>query len=101
MVVVLKEAPGVRKRELEFDFGTLAVKNRGSQGNLVTKHKVQKVVRGRRAPCKCGFAVRTKRTGRDKKDAGARMPGSSLVYWSLRSFAPFPALRAGYAARLS
>ncbi len=47
VLVTLKDGQAVRKREIEFDFATLAVKNRGSQGNVVTKHKVQKVVRSK------------------------------------------------------
>jgi topoisomerase IV subunit A len=45
VVVTLKDGAGVRKREVEFDFAMLAVKNRGSQGNTVTKGKVQKIVK--------------------------------------------------------
>ncbi len=47
VMVMLKETKGLRKREIEFDFASLAVKNRGSQGNIVTKNKVQKVVKVR------------------------------------------------------
>ena len=43
--MILKDGQGARKRELDFDFSTLAVKNRGSQGNTVTKLKVQKVIK--------------------------------------------------------
>jgi topoisomerase-4 subunit A len=43
--ITLKETPHLRKREMEFDFATLAVKGRNSLGNLVTKHKVQKVIK--------------------------------------------------------
>ena len=45
VVAHLREGQGARNREIEFDFGMLAVKNRLSQGNIVTKYKVQKVVR--------------------------------------------------------
>lgn len=44
VLVTLKEGQGVRKKELHFDFSTLAVKNRNSLGNRVTKFKVQKVI---------------------------------------------------------
>ncbi|MDB6171042.1 MAG: hypothetical protein JWL59_353 [Chthoniobacteraceae bacterium] len=47
LVVHLKEGPGIRIREIPFDFATLAVKNRTSLGNRVTKNKVQKVTRGK------------------------------------------------------
>lgn len=51
VIVHLKDGQGARNRELEFDFATLAVKNRLSQGNIITKYKVQKVtkVSGRNA----------------------------------------------------
>jgi topoisomerase-4 subunit A len=45
VTVYLKESQGARKREIDFDFSTLAVKNRLAQGNMVTKYKVQRVVR--------------------------------------------------------
>lgn len=45
VAVMLKDGQGARKREIEFDFATLAIKNRGAQGNIVTKFKVQKVAR--------------------------------------------------------
>jgi len=42
-LITLRDGQGVRNREIEFDFSTIAVKNRLSQGNIVTKFKVQKV----------------------------------------------------------
>ena len=39
----LAEDSGARKREIEFDFATLAVKGRSVLGNIVTKYKVAKV----------------------------------------------------------
>jgi topoisomerase-4 subunit A len=35
----------LRKLILEFDFSSLAIKGRGSIGNIITKHKVSKIVR--------------------------------------------------------
>jgi len=45
--ITLRDRPGLRKREFDFDFATLTVKNRGSIGNTVTKYKVQKIVRAK------------------------------------------------------
>ncbi len=45
--ITLKETAHLKKREIEFDFATIPVKGRAVLGNLVTKHKVQKVVRAR------------------------------------------------------
>ena len=39
----LAEDSGARKREIEFDFATIAVKGRAVLGNIVTKYKVAKV----------------------------------------------------------
>lgn len=47
VVVTLKDGQNVKRRELEFDYSTLAVKNRLSLGNRVTKFKVQKVLRAK------------------------------------------------------
>ncbi len=47
VVITLKDGQNVRKREIEFDFSTIAVKNRNAQGNIVTKYRVQKIVRGK------------------------------------------------------
>ncbi len=43
VLIALKDGQGARIRSFGFDFKTIAVKNRGSQGNRVTKYKVQKV----------------------------------------------------------
>ncbi len=45
VTVVLKPAPRVRIKEIEIDFAEVAVKGRASKGNIVTKHKADKVVR--------------------------------------------------------
>jgi len=45
VTVVLKAAPRLRIREIEIDFADIAVKGRASQGSIVTRHKVDKVVR--------------------------------------------------------
>jgi topoisomerase-4 subunit A len=43
--VMLKDNQKARVKELVFDFSTLAVKGRLSQGNIVTKYRVQRVSR--------------------------------------------------------
>lgn len=43
LIVLLKDGQAVRKREVEFDFASLAVKGRLSQGNIITKYKVQRI----------------------------------------------------------
>ena len=45
VTVCLKDKQGARKKEIEFDFSTLGVKNRLAQGNIVTKYKVQRISR--------------------------------------------------------
>lgn len=47
VLVVLKDGQQTRRREIEFDFADLSVKGRLAVGNVVTKFKVQKVVRWR------------------------------------------------------
>lgn len=42
--VNLRPRPNLRKAQFDVDFGTLAVKGRGSKGNLLTRNMVQKVV---------------------------------------------------------
>ncbi len=42
--VVLSPSCKARKKKFEYDFGQLAIKGRGSQGNVVTKWPVRKVV---------------------------------------------------------
>ncbi len=41
--VELADGQGARKTELEFDFDSIAVKNRNALGNIVTKYRVKKV----------------------------------------------------------
>jgi len=48
VTITLKENAAARKLDLDFDFAAIAVKNRGSQGNLVTKHKIKKISLARR-----------------------------------------------------
>ncbi len=48
--VHLKPAPRLRVLELDFDFAELAIKGRASQGNIVTKHAVDRVVRAPNTP---------------------------------------------------
>jgi topoisomerase-4 subunit A len=45
VLVKLKPAPRLRIKEIEIDFSEVAVKGRASKGNIVTKHKVDRVVR--------------------------------------------------------
>ncbi|MFP6874295.1 MAG: DNA gyrase/topoisomerase IV subunit A [Verrucomicrobiales bacterium] len=45
VTVVLKAAPRLRIREVEINFADIAVKGRASKGNIITRHKVDKVVR--------------------------------------------------------
>lgn len=45
VTVVLKPAARLRIKEIEVDFAEIAVKGRASKGNIVTKHKVEKVLR--------------------------------------------------------
>ena len=42
--VFLKPRPRLKKLKFEFDFKTLAIKGRGSQGNILTKNPVHKIV---------------------------------------------------------
>lgn len=46
--VTLKPAPRLRKLQFEYDFSQLAVKGRGSQGNVVTPNAVKSVTRKER-----------------------------------------------------
>lgn len=48
VTVKLKPAPRLRIKEMEVNFADIAVKGRASKGNIVTKHKAEKVV-GRKA----------------------------------------------------
>ena len=45
--VKLKPAPRLRIKEIEVDFAEVAVKGRASKGNIVTKHKVERVTRSK------------------------------------------------------
>lgn len=47
--VTLSEDANARKKEFAFDFSSIEAKGRSSQGNILTKHKVAKVVRAREA----------------------------------------------------
>jgi len=43
--VIHKDIPKLRKREFEFDLSTIAVKGRDTQGNILTKHPVHRIVK--------------------------------------------------------
>ena len=43
--VVLKPMPRLRVKEIEVDFADVSVKGRASKGNIITKNKVEKIVR--------------------------------------------------------
>jgi len=43
--IILKPKPKLKKLSLEFDFSELAIKGKGSQGNILTKHGVKSVVK--------------------------------------------------------
>ena len=43
--VFLKPKPKLRKTSFEFDFSELAIKGKGSQGNILTKHGVKSIVK--------------------------------------------------------
>lgn len=45
VTVYLKPAPRLRKTEFEFDFASLAIKNRDAMGNMVSQHGVKNVSR--------------------------------------------------------
>ena len=45
MSVVLKPAPRLRLKEFEVNFADVSIKGRASKGNILTKNKVDKVVR--------------------------------------------------------
>jgi topoisomerase IV subunit A len=42
--VFLKPKPKLKKLVFDFDFGSLAIKGRNSQGNILSKHSVRKIV---------------------------------------------------------
>ncbi len=41
--VILRQKKGLKKPNLEFDFSKLAIKGRGSQGNILSRHAVNKI----------------------------------------------------------
>ncbi|MBC8487877.1 MAG: DNA gyrase/topoisomerase IV subunit A [Bacteroidetes bacterium] len=43
--IFLKPKPKLRKTSFEFDFSELAIKGKGSQGNILTKHGVKSIVK--------------------------------------------------------
>lgn len=45
ITVYLKPKPNLRKTMFDFSFGDLTIKGRGSQGNILTKNPVSKIVR--------------------------------------------------------
>lgn len=52
--VVLKPRPNLRKTKFDVDFADLAVKGRGSKGNLLTRYSVQKVTQKERGTSTLG-----------------------------------------------
>ena len=44
VIVLLKPNSGARKTEIEFDFASIAVKNRAAIGNILTKYPISKVL---------------------------------------------------------
>ncbi|GHS86379.1 DNA topoisomerase IV subunit A [Bacteroidia bacterium] len=42
--IALKNKPGLRRLEYEFDFAELTIKGRSSMGNIVSRHSVRKIV---------------------------------------------------------
>ncbi len=43
--VILKPKPKLKKLSFEFDFSDIAIKGKGSQGNILTKHSVKSIVK--------------------------------------------------------
>ena len=43
--IILRPKPKMKKTHLEYDFSQLTIKGRASQGNIVTKHAVTKIVK--------------------------------------------------------
>jgi len=43
--IILKPKPKLKKLSFEFDFSELAIKGKGSQGNILTKHGVKNIVK--------------------------------------------------------
>ncbi|HRO99073.1 MAG TPA: DNA gyrase/topoisomerase IV subunit A [Flavobacteriales bacterium] len=52
--VVLRPKPNVRKNKFDIDFAQLAVKGRGSKGNLLTRYAVQKITQKERGASTLG-----------------------------------------------
>jgi topoisomerase-4 subunit A len=52
--VVLRPRPNLRKTKFDVDFAKLAVKGRGSKGNLLTRYMVQKIVQKERGASTLG-----------------------------------------------
>jgi topoisomerase-4 subunit A len=44
VTIMHKPLPGIRKLQFDFDFGTLAIKGRNSQGNTLTNYGIKKVL---------------------------------------------------------
>jgi topoisomerase-4 subunit A len=44
ITIMHKPLPGIRKLQFDFDFGTLAIKGRNSQGNTLTNYGIKKVL---------------------------------------------------------
>ena len=44
VTIIHKPLPGIRKLQFDFDFGTLAIKGRNSQGNTLTNYGIKKVL---------------------------------------------------------
>ena len=52
--VVLRPKPNIRKNKFDIDFAQLAVKGRGSKGNLLTRYAVQKITQKERGASTLG-----------------------------------------------
>lgn len=52
--ITLRPRPNLRKNKFDVDFSKLAVKGRGSKGNLLTRHMVQKIVQKERGASTLG-----------------------------------------------
>ena len=46
--IQLRPRPNLRKTKFDIDFAQMAVKGRGSKGNLLTRHMVSKIVQKER-----------------------------------------------------
>lgn len=54
VAVTLKPLPRLRNRELEFDFGLLAIKSRNAKGNILTRHPVKRITQKSLGPSTLG-----------------------------------------------